>query len=72
MYVSADMYVYFTYGNHWMLNAITERGFSVAVLIRAIQLIEGIDILERRNGGDTPGPGNHQAGESRKAKIMSN
>src|SRR5512144_980645 len=52
-------YVYFTYGNHWMLNVVTEReGFPAAVLIRAIQPIEGIDVmLERRNGRDTFGPG---------------
>ena len=52
-------YVYFTYGNHWMLNVVTEReGFPAAVLIRAIQPIEGVDImLERRNGRDTFGPG---------------
>lgn len=52
-------YVYFTYGNHWMLNAVTERdGFPAAVLIRAIQPIEGADIMSvRRSGRDTFGPG---------------
>lgn len=52
-------YIYFTYGNHWMLNAVTEQeGFPAAVLIRAIQPIEGVDImLERRLGRDTFGPG---------------
>jgi len=52
-------YVYFTYGNHWMLNAVTEReDFPAAVLIRAIQPLVGVEImLERRNGRDTRGPG---------------
>jgi DNA-3-methyladenine glycosylase len=52
-------YIYFTYGNHWMLNAVTEqKDFPAAVLIRAIQPIEGVEIMsERRNGRDTFGPG---------------
>lgn len=52
-------YIYFTYGNHWMLNVSTEKeGFPAAVLIRAIQPIEGIDLMmKRRQGRDTFGPG---------------
>jgi DNA-3-methyladenine glycosylase len=52
-------YVYFTYGNHWMLNVVTESdGFPAAVLIRAIQPVAGAaTISRRRNGRDTLGPG---------------
>lgn len=51
-------YVYFTYGMHWMLNAVAEAdGFPAAVLIRAIYPIEGVEIIhQRRSGRDTKGP----------------
>ncbi|MFC1476074.1 DNA-3-methyladenine glycosylase [Candidatus Zixiibacteriota bacterium] len=57
-------YVYFTYGNHFMLNFVTEKaGFPAAVLIRAAEPLDGIpQMIKRRTTTDPTrlcrGPGN--------------
>ncbi len=41
-------YIYFTYGNHYMLNIVTQAvGIPEAVLIRAIEPISGIELMEK-------------------------
>ena len=56
------MYVYFTYGMHHCCNIVCDdEGKGSGVLIRAVEPIEGVDIIERRRNvsgrNATNGPG---------------
>lgn len=45
------LYVYFTYGNHYMANVVTEEeDFPAAVLLRGLQPLYNIDTMSRRRG----------------------
>jgi len=49
-------YVYLIYGMYCCLNVVTEReGFAAAVLIRAIEPLDGLESMQRNRGRRLPG-----------------
>lgn len=76
MFKSAGhLYVYFTYGMHYCCNIVCgKEGFGSGALIRAVEPLEGMEIIEKRRGvsgkNTTNGPG--KVGEALAATLSLN
>jgi len=45
-------YVYFSYGNHWMLNVLVKGEANGFVLFRALEPRRGVEVMKKRRGVD--------------------
>lgn len=62
-------YIYLIYGNHYCFNVTTEKkGIPGAVLVRALEPIKGIEIMQRNRG--TKNPLNLTNGPGKLSKAM--
>lgn len=66
-------YVYFIYGNHWMLNIVAkppEVDYPAAILLRAIEPYEGLEIMARQRNGRVPRDWTNGPGRLCKALVI--
>nr|WP_246002046.1 DNA-3-methyladenine glycosylase [Allorhizocola rhizosphaerae] len=64
------LYVYFTYGMHWCANIVTgPEGEASAVLLRAGEVIDGVDLAVSRRG-DGVSPRDLARGPARLATVL--
>lgn len=48
---AGHLYVYFTYGMHYCCNVVTgKKGYGSGVLIRAVEPLLGVELLQKRRG----------------------
>ena len=66
-------YVYFVYGMHHMLNIVTEaEGFPAAVLIRAIEPVEGVAVMQVNRHTLTPTTCPRQGVSQKEREMLTN